>query len=85
MSNEATAVSAFVAKSNGAIPETMAPLLTDFVGFLKERGQFISTGDIKTEFIERNEVVDKNKVPLVVETCLVCGNQQFEVKAEKKS
>lgn len=81
MPNDAAAVSEFVSK-NG-VQETSVPLLNSFVDFLKERGLFLNNGDLKTQFIEKAVVQDKNKVPIAVETCMICGNQQFEVKTDK--
>ena len=73
-------IDAFITKT-GASPESRNAL-TGFVEFLKERGQFISNGDLKTQFIEKSTVFDKKKVPIEVERCLVCGHEEYDVKKD---
>lgn len=75
------AVSEFITKNEIADPNAPA-LLNGLVSFLKERGQFVETGDLQKQFIEKTMVKDKNKVPVEISTCLVCGNEQLEVKKE---
>lgn len=57
-------------------------LLTAFVKLLKERGQFIEPNALREQFSEVTTVRDKNRVPIEVTKCLVCGNEDFEVKPE---
>lgn len=76
-----TIVSEFITKNGIANPDAPA-LLNGLVDFLKERGQFMATGDLKTQLIEKTIVKDKNKVPVEVSTCMVCGHEELEVKKE---
>lgn len=55
-------------------------LLGLFVEFLKERGQYVEKGDLKKELTEKFSIKDRNKVPIEVTKCLVCGHQEYEVK-----
>lgn len=54
-------------------------LLSSFAEFLKSRGQLVSKGDLKKELTEVYTVKDRNKVPIEVAKCLVCGHETFEV------
>lgn len=55
-------------------------LLSAFMDWLKERGQYLDGTDLKTQFIEKTTVLDRKKVPIEVNRCMVCGNSEFEVK-----
>lgn len=75
----------FAAKNNlpqVAPGEANRVLLEAFLGFLKERAQYVEPGDLKKQFIEVETVRDRNKVPVEVATCNVCGHQEFEVKQD---
>ncbi len=81
MPNTFAQVDQFVAKQG--VDQSQIPLLNAFAEFLKSNGNFLE-GDLKKQFIEIEEVTDRNGVPLEVSTCLVCNHQEFEVKADEK-
>lgn len=65
--------------SSGA-PAEARPVIEGFVEFLKGKGCFMLPGGLQEQFIEKSTVKDKNKIPIEVTKCLVCGDEQFEVK-----
>lgn len=72
-----TALDEFVQKSG--LGSDKAVVLEAFLKFLKERGQYVEPGDLKSQFIEKKVIRDRNKIPIEVSSCLVCGHEEFEV------
>jgi hypothetical protein len=67
--------------SSGAPPESRA-ILDGFASFLKDKGCFVQPGGLQEQFLEKTTVKDKNKVPIDIVRCLVCGHEEFEVKSQ---
>lgn len=56
--------------------------LQGFLDYLRSKGQYIEAGDLKTQFIERRSVLDRKKVPIAIDRCLVCGHEEYNVNGE---
>ncbi len=85
MADKKNAITDFLAdpeKNVEAKKEDLPILLGAFVKFLRERGQYVDPGNLKEQFSETSTVFDKNKVPIEVTKCLVCGKDDYEVKSE---
>jgi hypothetical protein len=54
-------------------------LLSAFIDWLKERGQYVDGTDLKTQFVEKTTVLDKKGIQIEVDRCLVCLHQTYEV------
>lgn len=65
----------------GAPPKEARPSLELFVDFLKNKGCYVQPGGLTEQFIEKAVVKDKNKIPIEILRCLVCGHEEFEVKS----
>jgi len=80
MPNNYPVVGEFITK-NG-VDAKLSDTLNGLIDFMKEKGQYIESGDLKKQFIEKTTVLDKNKVPIEISSCSVCGQESFEVKKE---
>lgn len=82
MDNGEKVVQEFIQKTK--INAANEALLVDFVGHLKERGQYVPDGDLVEHFIEKKAVKDKAGKLITIETCMVCKQEQFEVVEEEE-
>lgn len=73
-------ITTFLSKAGLGTEHT--PTLLGFIEFLKSKGQYIEAGDLRAQFTESRKVLDKKKVPIGIEKCLVCGHEEFNVEAE---